>query len=51
MKEAEAMYWTGLKFELAAAANSLHEMLSKDPPLEELIDGSSSFQPHLSVSP
>ena len=43
VKEAEAMYWTGLKFELAAAANSLHEMLSQDPPLEELIDGSSSF--------
>jgi hypothetical protein len=43
VKEAEVMYWTGLKFELAAAANSLHEMLSQDPPLEELIDGSSSF--------
>ncbi|KAK0710603.1 hypothetical protein B0H67DRAFT_684396, partial [Lasiosphaeris hirsuta] len=43
VKEAEAMYWTGLKLELAAAANSLHAMLSQDPPLEELTEGSSSF--------
>lgn len=45
LDEAESMYWTALRLEIAEAACSLQTILSQKPPLEELSSESSAFLP------